>query len=366
MSLSRIIAILLSPILVCRLLDGYYKVANWFMFFFGIWYLYASFSLLWTTDIEEATKEMVYYPVHFIFFLEIIVFSFFSSNPLKNIALGWSLGFLATSIVAGWELITDNHLFMTKQKSGLMQNMGNGVILLRHFCSVTFGNYNTYVTYIAFAFPFLLYANAKKFLKRFFSILCLVLPFIFIGQNASRGGIISIMGIFLLFLFFQKKISKKTFFITISIFFIMLYVLSITDSFTVFFYRMGKTSLNDSRLEIWFAAINLWKSTFYIGSGIGSMISSMRLFSTHILITHNLFLEILVQYGFIIFFPIIAYLISCLRRTLKKNDIETKSIVLPALCFLPFAAIIDSGYLLNPVVFAYFASLEVFISYENS
>ncbi|MBO6055380.1 MAG: O-antigen ligase family protein [Alphaproteobacteria bacterium] len=363
-SIPRVLAIALSPVLLCRIVDKRCIRVYWFCLFFIIWYLYAAISLFWTSNLNEAFKEMVYYPVHFVFFLEIVVFSFFARNPLRHIALGWCIGFLGTSIIAGWELLTDNHLFMSKQQSGLMQNYGYGDVFLRHFCSVTFGNYNSYVTYIAFAFPFLLYLNVQKKFNRLVSILCLVLPFFFIFENASRGGILSIAGMLFVFLMCQKRNNKKLIFLIALVFVAFVYVLSFTDTFTLIFVRMGKTSLDESRFGLWNAAINLWESTFFIGSGIGSMVTSMSDFSTRLLITHNLFLEVLVQYGFVVFTPIIFYYFSCFLRTLKKNDADAKSVVLPALCLLPILSAIDSGYLLNPITYAFFASIEVYISYE--
>lgn len=362
LTLPRAVSILLGPYFVCCFFGKKCERVKFFAFFFLIWFLYATLSLIWTSDLEEAFKEMFYYPVHFLFFLEILLFSFYATNPLKSLAFGWLVGFLGTAVIASWELITDNHLWMTTQKSGLMMNMGRGVVFAQKFCSVTFMNYNTYVTYVAFMYPFLVYAT--KDLNKVFKYTCWIIPFIFVGKNASRGGLASITVVLILSYFVRNKFNGKSvaFLITFVVTFFCLF--AYTDFFEIILFRMGATDSGDPRSLIWESTLNLWQSTVFIGSGIGSIITSMKSFSNGVLISHNMFLEILVQYGFVVFVPVVMYICSLIRKAIRMDDVSCKAVVVPALVVLPISTIIDSGYLLNPVTFAFFASLEVFANNE--
>lgn len=368
LSIPRILAIILSPFFIRLFIEKKCERVYFFGSFFVIWLLYALLSFLWTSNLDEAGKEMLYYPIHFLYFLEILLFSYYALNPLKSIALGWFIGFLCTAFIALWELSTDHHLKFTKQQSDLKMNLGRGMIVVHKFCSVTFGNYNSYVRYLTFAYPFLIYMYicAKNYFNKLFILVCLVLPFIFIGMNASRGGILSILILLILSLSFQSKASKKVVVSFAIIATVLSLILLYTDFFTILSYRMETTVSDRSRFSIWNSALELWNSTFFIGSGIGSMATSMELFSRSIFATHNLFLEILVQYGFFIFIPVIAYLFFILKKTLQITNIARKSIILPSLIVLPICTIIDSLYLLSPVTFAFFASIEVFVYDEYS
>ncbi len=255
LSIPRILAIILSPFFIRLFIEKKCERVYFFGFFFVIWLLYALLSFLWTSNLDEAGKEMLYYPVHFLYFLEILLFSYYALNPLKSIALGWFIGFLCTAFIALWELSTDHHLKFTKQQSDLKMNLGNGIIAAHKFCSVTFGNYNSYVRYLTFAYPFLIYVYAKNYFNKFFVLACLVMPFIFIGMNASRGGILSILILLFLSLFFQGKANKKVVVSFAIIITTLSMILLYTDFFTILSHRMETTASDRSRFSICTSAL---------------------------------------------------------------------------------------------------------------
>lgn len=358
----RVVSILLFPVLIVKFRyckDFVMGFTSWFVVF----YCFCLVSLLWTVDTEEAVKELVYYPVHFILFLEILVFSRFSKSPLNSISFSWVVGVGLTLIVAIWELITNEHLPLALEDEVLRVG---GMIVDKPFASVTFGNYNGYVVYLCMAMPFIYYqilCIQQQKGKAIFSTFILLVTIVVLLVNASRGGIISlgIMGI--IFLLMTKRSKYKLLLIIALIGFSVYFIIPNID--TLFLAMTlknegGGTFEDPARFEIWSVALNVFESYYYVGSGVGSIGTALKMFSPNIIpITHNMFLEILVQYGVFFFIVFLGYLISLYKKA-RKSDSKRKIILYMALFALPIYSIIDSGYLLNPIIFTAFASLTVF------
>ena len=148
---------------------------------------------------------------------------------------------------------------------------------------------------------------------------------------------------------------------------IIFYLNMTTDLFDMILIRSERTAgLDESRVVLWGNVINLWASSAFIGTGIGGMIESMKSFSTNrLLITHNLFFEILVQFGFVIFVPFILYIAYLLKKIFRIQEKNRKWILITLMCFMPFYMVIHSGYLLFPPTFAFFASILVLADYDR-
>lgn len=89
----------------------------------------------------------------------------------------------------------------------------DGQTLVRKYASVTFGNYNSYVTVICFSLPFmfaylLLVDGVKKQLWGWFIVLAV---FYILVINASRGGLLCfVIALFSFLLFYRKKHYRES------------------------------------------------------------------------------------------------------------------------------------------------------------
>ena len=103
-----------------------------------------------------------------------------------------------------------------------------------------------------------------------------------------------------------------------------------------------------------------------LGSGIGGGFTAMEAYRHNGLsATHNLFLEIFVNFGLLITTAILIYIFRMLRTGLLIKDKKRKlSVWIFFLTLIPFS-IIDSGYLLTPQIWLYFASIFVFVYYDS-
>lgn len=334
-----------------------------------IFYIYALISFMWTPDQSQAFKELFYYFVHFVIFFEVIVFSKKAKNPLVFITLSFIFCVLFTSLIAFWELSTDNHLPYSSADEASATRMDNEVIA-RNFAAVTFGNLNTYVTYLCLSIPFILYGMTieNKIVKNL-SISALVIAVILVLCNASRGGFLSVLLCIALYLFMIPK-NKSVIFTFMVLLLVLSFLLYMNrDSILLIIsIRLAEEGIasDDSRFEIWINALKVFFDYAGLGSGIGGMNMAMAKYSKYgITITHNLFLEILCQYGLVFCLAFVFFLINMLITSRKFFCIKRNILVTISILSFPITCIINSGYLLDPHLYIVLASIYVFANYER-
>lgn len=369
LQLTRLLGLILIPELL-RHYRSAKPLINGIFIWVSLFYIFCVFSMLWTPDRSEGFKELVYYFTHFIVLLEIVVFSKKANNSLRSLSLGWLWAVTLTLVVALWEFTTDQHLSFAYDDSDLMMNAGNGEVVQRLFASVTFGNPNAYVTFLCFALPFLLFnlLSADFGKKTIWSISAVILTIITLLLDASRGGILAMAVMGVIFIFMAPK-SKH--------FNILLVLLISVLLFILYWYRDviflviglraadGAMFSDDARSVIWSNALKAFWDSGGIGVGIGGMQKAMRTVTSGITVTHNLFLEILLQYGFLF---LIVFVVSLIRLFFKSRKIKDKSVKITlytSIIAMPIYTIITSQYLLDPVLFVCLASLVVFANYER-
>lgn len=365
----RVVSILLVPYVAIKFLTIELTVTQRKVFhFFAVWFIYSIFSLFWTSNLEEAYQELIYYFVHFTLFFLIVFWSQKANDPLQSIIYGWCLFFILTVPVALNEILFDQHLAASTFNSDLVINLGGDYIVQKKFAAVTFGNYNTYATILTFTLPFLfslLIISQKA--KSYFTGWLLVGTCIFILLvNASRGGIICIIIIASVFFYYhRKKTFKGNRQLNIIIFLVLAVVIYSFSSviFEQLSYRFisGSSLVEDTgRFHLYRNAWELLDESSHFGTGIGSMISSMESISRGgIAATHNLFIEILMQFGWVVFLLFVVFLIRIYFKTTETNLIPVKFIVFSILFSMIPAGLINSGYLLMPAFWVLLASIFV-------
>jgi O-antigen ligase len=284
--------------------------------------------------------------------------------------MGWLVAVCSTLGIAVWEILTDEHLSMSKQETGLVMNYA-GETINRQFASVTFGNYNSYVTFLCFALPFLFYhmlVAAKLSLKSMLSILAIILSVVCVLINASRGGLITASVMLVIYVSFS--ISKRR---------IMPYVFLLILISAYGVYKYGNVLLaaaglrtmdgyllsGETRYPIWMNALRAFYDSSGFGVGIGSMTKAMEKYTNGITSAHNMMLEILLQYGFAFFVIILVFIAFLFYKSFKQTIMEVRLVLLMSLVTFPIYSIIDSNYLLKVPTFVLMASLVVFVNYER-
>lgn len=367
--IPRLLGILYSPFFINRL-ASLGKDIRMHIAIIICFLAYCAVSILWSPNPTEGFVDLVYFHIHFLLFLEIIVFSVFANNPKDTISKGWSVAVLMTVIFALWEFESGWHMPYNRNNQENMVNV-NGIFLQKDFAAVTFVNYNCFVTFLCFAIPFLFYLIANKQREKmsyyWISIVLLGLSFFCILRNGSRGGLLSI--VLMTGIYFWMKPKNTKWFATL-----VLVVLAIYFVFyeygEVFVYLMarisdGNLTEGDDRIVVWSYALDQFFSSYGFGVGIGGMFEAMDGVASDIKITHNIFLEILLLHGLLFFLVFIVFLIKMLLRTKRINDYATRVTLYLALIPFPIYGIINSGYLSNSFVYVGLGALYYFSYYSE-
>lgn len=332
---------------------------------------YCLLSLIWSPDNSEGMTELVYFIIHFLLFFEIIIFSMCAKKPIDTITKGWMLAVSLTVLFAFWEFQTGYHLPYCRNDAESMVNLGGGQILQKEFAAVAFINYNTYVTYLCFAIPFLFYliANKKEEKLIFFwlSIVIVILASACILRNGSRGGLLSILTVLGAYFLMRPKNKSWIIALTLLVLFVAYVIKEYGEVFSYMMMRASDGNLTEGgdRLVVWSYALERFYDTLGFGVGIGGMASAMQGISGDIKITHNIFLEILLQYGLIFFVVFVVFLVKMFMKARTLKDFPRKVTIFTALISFPIYGIVNSGYLFNPFVYAGLASLYVFCNYDS-
>ena len=371
----RVFALILLPVLLfkvskCSFIKNMVSTCVLFCF-------YCLISLVWTPDISEGINELVYFVIHFLLYFEIIILAFYSKKPLVSISTGWILLIAFCSIVAIWELTTGNHLSMAYEENNFIHD-GQGMVVDRRVASVTFANFNSYCVVVCFALPwmyFRLVNGSISMCNKIVVIIFLAISMLVVLINGSRGAILTTLCMLAFFLFKYHRKTEKYLILTpfalVVGYFLIKYseeifmVISMRESLASEF---GKNEgMSEGRVGIWLTALRAFLPTMGLGVGCGGMGAAMTAARTStgvINMTHNMFIELLLQYGLIWFFVLIFFLIRLLKRTYKIMDEQISIPLKMALWLMPVYCIIDSTYLLEPILYVFIATIYIY-TYHN-
>lgn len=373
LQLSRIVAIALFPAFVNKmnLHNKVRTIVRPFVIFFVLWYLYNLISLSWTPDINEGMKEAFYYIVHPLLFMELLLFSFYSKDAVKTISTAWILAIIITLPVAIWEIRTNIHL-STSTIHDELYTMEYGVRHLHRNASFTFGNYNNYNVFICLCLPFCLCGishNDKK-ITRLILVATILAVLYVVLINASRGAVVVsliVLGVYTIHSFSSNYKLPFIFLIGCIIFAVIKYGDVLFEMINIRTGGGDELLKDDSRTELIQRGFLILYNTYGLGCGMGGIISAMMNASSYGSLTHsphNLFVELFAQYGLLIGICVVLFIFKIVKYSFKVRNNSIKILLWSAIFSLPFMVVINSGYLLFPHVWAYFACLYV-VAYKT-
>lgn len=366
----RACTILLFPSFLFLFSSKEMQEVHYLVLFLGTMIGYSFLSLLWCTNVQNGLEKCFYNLIHYSFFLELISFSIKANNPIKVVVNSWLIAFLGCALIGVWELASGHHLSYNKWDRDLIYNAGEGVVLVRRYASVAFGNHNMFVAYACFSLPFIFYSMS---LKNRFSYLALILFLPIILYNASRGGLLTFCVMSILFFLAQKSLKVKITSLCFLLLIIGVYLWAFEGISDVALDRMseGGVTNDDSRLGVWGAVIASLFGSYGIGSGVGNLFDFLKDYtSQRLLAPHNLLLEFLGEYGVFCFLYLVLVVVYS-WRFVDFSDLRKKRLFLMVLLSFPFYSIINSLYLTGPAIYVFFASVFIVLTkrdleYENT
>jgi hypothetical protein len=333
----------------------------------SLWYIYMLLSALWSTAQNiDVIKEFIYYIINFNLFFLMIIWYTKANNGKKSILIGWYLFFVLSIPIALNEYINDIHLSNSIGESNMMVHMGNE-IYHRRFASITFGNSNAYAVILVYILLFLctgvLYFQKSK--QQFLLWILIMICMAFMIMNASRGGIITSLVIFVFFIIYNvkyKNMNTKTLLIYLLICLLLIYFYRIEIYSHLFFKFINGIFQDDYRIQLIYVTLKILKDTYGFGIGVGveNSVNVLRMNGMEILAVHNIFLEILLKYGIFILSLFLLLVLNIIYNITKYKSISSSFLVFSCFITIPFWGTVNSGYLLAPIFWIFLASLYTY------
>ena len=330
--------------------------------FMLVWVAWAVLSLRVARDMAESIKQCVYLVVHIVYFFEIIIFSTRAKRPLESILAGWIAMIVLTIPVALFEFTTDIHLPVSVQESGSVMNFGY-TQMERRFASVTFGNLNAYNQVICFCLPFVLYAilYADAQWKRISSVVVWGLLAYIILRNASRGAMLCLLASGMLFAWYYLRSGRHRILLLLTVSVVTLVgIFVLASQFEFLAERLTSQGGHDSgRLENIVVGLQALLDSYLFGIGVGNYpIVLGKEYGIAIPAPHNLLLEVIVNYGVVIFIGFLLLFVHAFHIAQRGGRETIRFFMLLVVC-LATSFFIDSGHLAKVPTWAYLASMFV-------
>lgn len=338
-----------------------------FEFFFFIFLEFSGLiAMIANSSFSNSINELVYFVFYILLFILFIYSTSFSMVPARYISNLWYFSFIITLPIALVEIVYDIHLPISNEdESSTLIYAGEEVI--RRFASVTFGNLNSYNTFLGFSLPFMIlglfYTRSKleQYLKGIIFFIFIIITVV----NASRASYIAlVIALVVIFITYIKN-NKKNKSMSIAL---LVFLISIFLNFgSVIFLRFLDSGVKDVNREL--LIVNSISSIIEkpFGVGPGNFKDTMgNKFFLDLTSPHNLFLELGVQYGLPVLmlffiFPFVYYF-----RLRKINSKFIRSTIIISIVIFPLVAVIDSGYINSPYFILFIASLSSLSVFSRS
>lgn len=310
--------------------NKYYNGINKYLKFLLFWLVYAFLSISWAVEKNYALRHftLLFMGISIVFFIV------YNIKDLKNLMILYWLFicvFIAFIPLGLWEVITGNHL----DTAALSQRIFYVPISAP---AATFTNQNDYATYIVLYSPFI-FVWCKYYTSIYSRILSsstIIAGLYLLIMTTSRSCYIAFGIGFIFWIIFCFRFSGviKTLIILVAFYFIVFNKLEIISE--ILTNQILSLTFIDTSNEI---RLNLIKNAFYFllnsfgaGVGAGNAEYYMQYHSIYyvawITNVHNWWIEILVNYGVLVFsgyvilyVKILLELLICYKKLEKRNEI---------------------------------------------
>ena len=372
--LLSLLALALLPILT-RNLDWRRNPITKIYIALGVtWLAWGSLGLLWTPDFPAGIKELLSIGLGFAIGIIFLCLQSYTDDGLMSIGWGWMVAFLLTASVAIWELTTSHHL----SGSYLAHNS-----TLRRIAS-TFGNTNDYGAFLVLSYPFLwlVYQRTKSPQLRWGQWLLIASVPVLVIFTASRlSAIAFFMQLLVLtasFLRNKHKHSQSLILVTLSAIILITGMLNPTTdihrkmSAAVHISSPQNKKKHSFQSRIFLTLNGLWLTEQTSGRGVGPggfeyfQLNKLVPYHTRVSNPHNFWIEILSQYGILVFCLFVSWYLSLYVIAFKKRQTSTSGILLAGLVGYIFAAVANSSYMAQQTNWVFLASIMILAVYLTS
>lgn len=295
-----------------------------FLQFLIFWLIYATFSLIWALDKQSAVLNITFLLTG-ILVVFLCVYYLEDWGHLKTLYNLWLFVFALMVAIGVWELATGDHLWVSSSLREDSVASGYGFMP-----TGVFYNPNDYATYLSLSIPFVivLIKYGNRFRWRIVSGILLVFALYVMVYTRSRSNFIAVLlGFLFWLLFFENLRGKvKTIVVAASLVCVMLLVfpallsdmlgsVGIITKFSDMLPEMTEGE-GGARLNLFLNVPLFLIRNLGLGVGAGNVEYYMEHFSVYntygITNVHNWWVEILANYGIIVFVGYVVFYLGLL------------------------------------------------------
>ena len=329
----------------------YMKRIKVILAFFVLFLLHVLVSAFWISDVKNYLIASLSLYCYIFDFLLIFVCAQKANKPINSILHGWIVFLLLNLVCSFWEISTGNHFTTGSFQADAVERDIYGTWSNRVYSAVTYGNYNSYALLLCLVMLFvLLYIYFKEDLKnRLFAVFLFFCIVAILFINTSRGSLLSLLFFMVPLWYVIWRLDKIRYLILCFLVIGGTYLWLEYSDWIIFLIQRKLESRSgasdDPRWLLWKAGWDIAIKWLFIGSGPGSMMYEYAQENVFILYAHNLWIQLLVEYGILITCIFAFLYLKLLFFTLFSKDKFLRIIGLYLLLCWPILTIIDEGYM---------------------
>ena len=376
----RLLCIFLAVISIAKLDKKWWNniILRRYVLLGYLWMCWGLAGLFWTPSVHAGIIELAAIVFGFGLVIALCNLDCYGREGVELIRKGWVMAYIGTGLIAIWELATHKHL----SGSYYVQRAAGYILDRSRIAISTFGNPNDYGAFIVLCLPFLLwsYESKESRLARAAYVSLIVSSIALVLYTSSRLALIGILFQLGLYVFVvrPKLLWCVVTLILIAIMSIGVYYKHPTTTLPIM-HKFRAIALGDTSVQ---TRINLTKNGMWLtycsrGIGVGpagfaELVKSKDLpFSTgYIANPHNFWVEVLAQYGVLVFSAVVSFLSRIVviaiktmrmdRRVIRSGYLDCVSVaVLIGVAGYVFAAAASSSYVKESVNWMWLNSMAM-------
>ena len=309
-----------------------------YLLFLALWVLWAILSLFWVPPTVNAARHIEGLIIGTILVALSLLF-LSTENGVKDIYLLWVVATIAFVVIGIWELVTETHL----GEPAWYEMLGI------HYPRAVFFHFNVFDVFLTLSFPFLyiFMVYSKNIFAKVAGLLAILVGFYFIVLSGSRASILGVLvSLFIIFLMTRWKDKFKFVVVGLVVAGILLISsqsLSLANNPTYVGVMQSVpeqiTSIKGpgatfDRLNLIRNGLRFLEDSHFLGVGAGGfeyyMTKDVSYYTHETVDPHNWWLEVLANYGVLIFSLFLVFYLGILWNLLlisRRSKSQTLRLV---------------------------------------
>lgn len=352
----------------------------------AVWLLVGYASLLWAADRERAIAQLFGLTLGLALSIAMVIQFARDEGVVRAFVPGWTIAFIVTGVIGTYERVSGHHL------SNYLRDAAVPALVAQRYVASVFGNPNAYAAFLVTAFPFLLWglldAQARGRKAAFGAGMVALLVLLLLTGSRLCLLALSLQALVAVAVLARRRLRVTVLATTAVLVFVIATGLLARFATSVPFIpskilmRMNITSLRTELASTSGSGgerVNLFRDGLWmvsksrgIGVGAGNFEANVRQapFSTHgIVDPHNLWMEVVSEYGVVVFALVVAFIGLCfslglrlLRRASTVEGGASRSLGLVIVISVlgnAIASVANSTYLMSSTNWLFLGGLGV-------